>query len=363
MKLFKRNIILYIFLIIALCGSIFELYQSLQKNTFITQNDGDFSQPPLKEGRFPWSVRSVDTQVISKHWPKVTRDSIKEQVKLIADLGVNYIAIGTSYDRVDEMRMWAEEIHGLGLNVWFRSHWDEWEGDDGKPATLSPDEYLNRTSQFIKNNPDLFLPGDSFTVAVEPEQVGVGLGKRFLTWDQYRNFLLSQVVTANEAFDTIGLKGKVHTNWLSVNGWIVENQFTPELVSKLGLITVDHFVGQNKTIGDFSDSNTTVKMTLDDLDSFNKKWNVPILLGEWGYQIFQPVSEDLQDSVINDFLGELTKRKYLVGINYWVHMGNTASLIGDEYGTNLKYHKAALTIQSFYDPLTASKSEKIQKIK
>ena len=64
----------------------------------------------------------------------------KEQVALIADLGVNYIAVGTPYERVEEIRMWSEEIHMRGLNVWFRSHWDEWEGDDGRPATMTPAE-------------------------------------------------------------------------------------------------------------------------------------------------------------------------------------------------------------------------------
>ena len=350
----KQSIILYTILILALIGGVYETVTSFQKTQAVAAKfDGNFTQPPLKAGVYPWSIRSVDTQVVSKHWPNVTRSAISEQVGLIAELGVNYVAIGTPYDRIDEMRLWAEEIHERGLNVWFRSHWAEWEGDDGKPATLSADEYLRRTGLFIKNNPDLFMPGDAFTVAVEPEQVGIGLGKRFLTWDQYRNFLLSQITLANDAFESIDLKGKIYTNWISVNGWVVDNQFNQELVDKMGLITVDHFVGQSKTIGDVADTKQVITQTMNDLDRYNTRWNVPILLGEWGYQIFQNVPDDLQTQVVEELLSELVNRKYIVGINYWVHMGNSASLIGDQYGSNLKYRPAAYVLKAYYDPLSS----------
>lgn len=351
MKNIKHYFIIYTILFIALAGSVIESISSYQRVGLSAIQVGDFVQPPLEAGKFPWAVRSIDTQVVSKHWPNVSRAAIQEQVGLVADLGVNYIAIGTPYDRVEEMRMWAQEIHKRGLNVWFRSHWAEWEGDDGKPATLSPDDYLYRTDQFIRNNPDLFVSGDSFTVAVEPEQVGVGLGKRFLTWDQYRSFLLSEITVANDAFNAIGLKGKVYTNWLSVNGWVVQNQFTQELVDRIGLLVIDHYVGQNKTIGDYSDALVVAQLTVNDLDAFYAQWNVPILLGEWGYQIFQDVPDSVQESVTRELLSKLSTRKYLVGMNYWVHMGNTASIIGDQYGSNLHYRPAAMILKSFYDPL------------
>ncbi len=348
---FKKSVLIYTLIILALGGAAYETIANMRQTTESSKSMADYSQPPLSQGVYPWSVRSIDTQVISKHWPNVTRASIIEQVGLVSKLGVNYIAIGTPYDKIDEMRMWSEEIHKLGLHVWYRSHWDEWEGDDGKPATMTPEDYLYRTSQFIQNNPDLFQSGDSLTVAVEPEQVGVGLGKRFLTWDQYRTFMLAQVIVANESFDKIGLKGKVYTNWLSVNGWVVENQYTPELVDKLGLIVVDHFVGQSKTIGEFNDPQDLVRQTMHDLDTYHARWNVPILLGEWGYQIFQPVTDENQANVIDLLLSQLRTRNYLVGMNYWVHMGNTASIMGDEFGTNLKYRKGATVLKSFYEPL------------
>lgn len=347
----RQSLVIYSIITLALTGGVAEVLNNVRKVQVISTSDGDFAQPNLQVGTYPWSIRSIDTQVVSKHWPDVPQAAIDEQVDMLAALGVNYIAIATPYDRADELKMWADTIHDRGLHVWFRSHWAEWEGDDGRPATLSPDEYLQKTRAFIINNPDLFKPGDAFTVAVEAENVGIGLGKRFLTWDQYRDFLLSQITVANEAFSQIGLEQKVYTNWLSMNGWVVENQLTQEVVDKIGLIVVDHYVEQTKTIGDVDNTNTLVTATIDDLRRFHRQWDVPILLGEWGYQIFQDVPEEKQAEVIGEMYRALTELDFLVGVNYWTHMGNTASLISDFQGSQLEYRQGALVVKDYYDPL------------
>ena len=349
---FKATIIIYLVLGIALVGSGYVLWRDFQLKTKLTYlTAGQVKQPALEYEVYPWAVRSVDTQTISKHWPEVTVESVREQVEMVKRLGVNYMAIGTPYDRVDDLRLWTEEIHGVGLQVWFRSHWAEWEGDDGQPAVMSPEEYLQRTKEFILFNQQLFKTGDAFTVCVEPEQVGVGLGKRFLTWHDYREFILAQVAMADEAFKEIGLEGKVHTNWISVNGWVVENQFSQELIDRLGLIVVDHFVGQSETIGELDDIDTVVELTLKDLDRYNGQWGVPILLGEWGYQIFQETPNALQAVAVERLMAGLKAKKYIVGMNYWTHMGNTSSLIKDDYGMNLRYRLAAKVVKEYYDPL------------
>lgn len=313
-----------------------------------------YQQPQLPYGKSPWVVRSIDTQVISKHWPDVNKEFVHEQVSMLKELGVNYVAIGTPYDRVDDLKLWADEIHNQGMNVWFRSHWAEWEGDDGRPATMLPSEYLEKTKKLIIDNPDLFMSGDSFTVCVEAEQVGVGLGKRFLTWDDYRSFLTDEINIASEAFHEIGMEGKIYTNWLSMNGWVAENQLTKELTEKMGVIVVDHFVEQSETIGKFNNSDNIVDQTVKDLDDLYQRWGVPILLGEWGYQIHQPVNETLQAEVIDKMFRRLRYKRYLVGVNYWVHMGNTAAIISDELGTNLKFREGAFVIKSYYSPFSNS---------
>lgn len=130
----------------------------------------------------------------------------------------------------------------------------------------------------------------------------------------------------------------------------MENQLTHDVVDKMGLIVVDHFVGQSQTIGEFEDIDQLVERTVNDLDGFYEKWNVPIMLGEWGYQIFQEVPDERQAEAVFKLFARLKTKHYLVGINYWVHMGNSAALIEDEYGANLIYRPAALVLKSFYQP-------------
>lgn len=363
MKKIIGSFIIYSILLVAIFYS-YKFYQSNQKNvTFDPMVDERIEQPPILNAA-PWSVKSVDTQVISKHWSKVSQSSIQKQISMLKELGFNYIAIATPYDNPDDMMMWATEIHAQGMNVWFRSHWNSWEGDNGKTATMTATEYVEKTHKFIIDNRYLFQPGDAFTLAVEPEQAGIGLGKKFKDWDVYKKFFVNQIGVSSDAFSKIGLKGQIHTNWLSTNAWIAENILTENEVQKVGLITIDHFPDQTKIIGDKDDTYSLATAMSDDLDRIHKKWNVPILLGEWGYQIYQEIDESTQAEAIGLVFETLKTKPYLIGINYWVHMGHNSKLINDTYGENLKYRSAAFIIQQIYRPeLTPTPTPKLTKLK
>lgn len=305
----------------------------------------NYGQPTLLSH---WSIKSIDTQIVSKYWLNLSKESIQNQVTLLKMLNVNYIAIDTPYDREADLQNWADEIHRQGLHVWFRSHWDNWEGDDSKPASMLPQDYLEQTEKFIEKYPTLFKAGDSFTVAIEPEQVGVGLGKDFRDWDQYKTFLLNEIVYANDGFKKIGLDHKVYTNWLSTNAWVAQNIFTKDLVDKIGIIVIDHYSAQSKTLGAFEDPITYSNSMSNDLDNLYKKWKKPILVGEWGYQIYQDTSEDLQATVINEVISKIKEKPYIIGLNYWAHMGNHSRIIGDENGSKLTYRKAAIILKDVF---------------
>jgi hypothetical protein len=135
-----------------------------------------------------------------------------------------------------------------------------------------------------------------------------------------------------------------------MNGWILDNQMDQELADQIGLIVVDHYVHQSQTIGTLEDKNLMVNTTSADLDRWWNKWNKPILLGEWGYHIFQEVSDERQAEVVESMFSMLLTKPYLVGINYWVHMGNPAAIIKDEYGSNLTFRQSAAVVSSFFDP-------------
>lgn len=321
----------------------------LRLNKFSTSaKDLDLIQPDISNDGYHFTVRSVDTQVVSKHWKGVTEEMVRDQITAIKSLGVNYVAIGTAYDELEDMRKWTTEIHRQGLHVWFRSHWLEWEGDNGRPATMTPDAYLDRTEQFILANPDLFQEGDAFTVAVEAEQAGVGPGKRFLNWDEYKKFLLLEISTSNKAFKRIGMDKKVYTNWLSMNGWVAQNVITPELAKAFGLITVDHFSPQSDTIGTFDAPEAIANRMSEDLDAMYLRLKVPIYLGEWGYQINQETTEDHQAAVAEAVLSKLVVKPYLVGMNYWVHMGHYSRLFNDQGGKIVHERAVAGVVRYFF---------------
>lgn len=313
-----------------------------------TTKDLNLSQPKIQADGYHFRIRSIDTQVVSKHWAGVSAEMIKEQVSAIKSLGANYVAIGTPYDEVDDMRMWVREIHAQGMHVWFRSHWLEWEGDNNRPAIMTPDQYLEKTSQFILDNRDLFAEGDAFTVAVEAEQAGVGPGKRFLNWEEYKQFLLLEITVANNSFKKIEMDRKIHTNWLSMNGWVAQNVITPELAKQIGLITVDHFSPQSDTIGVFDSPDRIAKMMSSDLDSMYSRLNVPIFLGEWGYQINQESDEEHQKAVAEAVLSKLVVKQFLIGVNYWVHMGHYSRLFNDNGGMITRERSVANTVRYFY---------------
>lgn len=296
-------------------------------------------------------VRSIDTQIVSKHWEDVSAVNISEEVLAIKNLDANYIAISTPYDRPETLKIWADEIHKAGLNVWFRSHWLDWEGDDSHPSVMTTEEYLAKTSDFVRSNPVLFREGDAFTVCVEPEQVFT-VRKTGFDSKIYNKFIQDQIDTANAAFAEIMLDGKVHTNWISVNGWIVSNALTLDTVKKMGVITVDHYPDQNSDLTPEAMAETLVN----DLNLFHERWQVPIILGEWGYNIETEVSDPVQSEYIDTTLGKISGLPYLIGFNYWAHMGNSSRLINDTKGTNLIYRPAALILQKFYAQKAADQS-------
>ena len=295
-----------------------------------------------------WEYRSIDTQIISKCWNNVSVESIDKQVSMLKDLGVNYIAIGTPYDRPEEMKKWTDSIHKAGLKVWFRSHWLAWEGDEGQPKNMGTAEYLQKTHQFIVDHPDFFKAGDSFTVNVEAENAGIGEGKPFADWASYRKFLSDQIDIANSAFAQIGLDNQIKTNWLSTNGWITENAIDQALADKMGLITVDHYPPQGSGSSLVSIDEMAKNMSAD-LDRFYNKWKKPIMIGEWGYHLDTDVSDEQQRQAVEAIYKVFASKPYIKGVNYWDHMGNNTRIINDQGGVPTTLRPAAQIIKDYYN--------------
>jgi hypothetical protein len=163
-------------------------------------------------------------------------------------------------------------------------------------------------------------------------------------WYSYNKFVIDQIDVADMAFSDIGLEGKIHTNWISMNGWVVDNGLEKDTVEKMGVITVDHYPNQKILLPP-----TTAAENLGaDLDRMYSKWGKPIILGEWGYNIEQEVSDTDQLEVISKTLEILSAKGYLIGLNYWSHMGNSSRLISDKEGSNLSLRPAAYSLKDFF---------------
>jgi len=333
----KTFFIAGVILLIPVLTFLYALNQSAQKN----YNSGIVSASMKSSGL---QVKSIDTQIVSKHWQITDRELVRQHVKEIQSMGVNYVAISTPYDHPDQLKIWSEEIHNRGLNVWFRSHWLDWEGDEGHESKMTMRDYLLRTNEFIKANPSLFKENDAFTMCVEPEQVYVARKIEVSDWSSYNRFVIDQIEQSNLAFDAIGLAGKVHTNWISMNGWVVENGLQKETVDKMGVITVDHYQNQIETMP----SEEFASLLESDLKKIYEKWRKPIILGEWGYNIEREVSDFEQESVVNDITKRFAKMDFIIGLNYWAHAGNSSRLISDVYGSDLTFRKAAYTLMRYY---------------
>lgn len=336
-KNYKLTFIVFLLILLPLSTISYAKYSDA-KNENIALNSDNLKASGIQ-------VKSVDTQIVSKHWGNIDEANIKEQVKSIKELGSNYVAISTPYDYPEQMKAWTDEIHKQGLNVWFRSHWLNWEGDENTLSNMTVSDYLNKTNNFIQSHPVFFQEGDAFSVCVEPEQVFVARGTEVYDWYSYNKFIIDQIDVANNAFAAINLSGKIHTNWISVNGWVVENGLNKEAVDKMGLITVDHYEDQKVILP----PGTAADRLSSDLDRMYNKWKKPIILGEWGYNIEQEVDDFDQKEVVSEVLNTLGEKKYLVGINYWAHMGNSSRIINDKNGMNLSYRPAAIVLRDFFN--------------
>jgi len=339
-------------------NSVFKGFIYLLISVMVLSNLFIYFQQPNKAIASPadWQIKSVDTQIISKCWNNVPQSSIDSQVQMLKGLGVNYIAIGTPYDRPQEMEKWVDSIHNAGIKVWFRSHWLNWEGDEGQPKDMSSDTYLAKTKQFIVDHPSFFKLEDSFTMNVEAENAGVANGGPFPDWDSYNDFLRKEIDQSNDAFAQIGLSGRIKTNWLSMNGWIIENALEQSTVDKMGIITPDHYSPQ----GDPSNPTPISKLASDmsaDLDRFYAKWNKPIMIGEWGYHIGGDVSDDLQKQAVEAVYNVFASKSYIFGVSYWDHMGNQTKLINDQSGTPTTLRPSADVIKSFFAGITTPTPE------
>lgn len=270
---------------------------------------------------FPYTC--IDTMKVSRDRARELNNNpeaeriIDNQIHLIKSMGANCVAIATPYDEefLPYMKQWVDEARRQGLSVWFRGNWSAWEEWFDYREEMTPEMHMQKTTEFIRSNPDLFQPGDIFSPIVEPEN-----GGPFKNGDRHRplqQFIQREQEAVQNAFRDIGVP--VHTNWISMSGGVARSTMDQRTVDALGgLVTLDHYVSHPDSMREY-------------IDYFHTPFNAQIVFGEFGAPIPDlngEMDEKEQAEFVDALLWELfLERDKIEGVNYWTLSESSTALI------------------------------------
>lgn len=301
-------------------GIIFTVISFMCYETDIWQEKKTVNYP--EPSRKSFEFQSIDTMKYSRDLSreKLYDDSfdavIEKQVRDIANTGVTHIAIATPYD--DEfypfLKRWVDEARKNNLKIWFRGNWSGWEGWFEYPS-ITKEKHMEKTKNFILDNPSLFENGDFFSSCPECENGGEGDPRQTGKVEEYRKFLIDEYNMMNASFEKINKK--VKTNLFSMNGDVAKLIMDKKTTQSLGgVVTIDHYV-------------VTPEKLASDIEELVKSSGGKIFLGEFGVpipDIHGEMNEYQQAKWINGALFNLQKNNHVSGVNYWLNVGGSTEI-------------------------------------
>lgn len=272
--------------------------------------------------RQSFEFQSIDTMKYSRDLSREKLEDeffdavIEKQIRDIARTGVTHVAIATPYD--DEfypfLKKWVDEARKHNLKVWFRGNWSGWEGWFEYPS-ISKEDHLEKTKNFILDNPSLFEDGDFFSSCPECENGREGDPRQTGKVDEYRRFLIDEYNLMNSSFKRINKK--VKTNLFSMNGDVAKLIMDKKTTQALGgIVTIDHYVA-------------TPEKLVSDVEDLAQSSGGKIFLGEFGApipDIHGEMNEYQQAKWINNTLFNLQKSNSVIGVNYWLNVGGSTGI-------------------------------------
>lgn len=285
-------------------------------------------------------IKSIDTMKYSRDIAREKANDpsfdavIEKQVFDIAQTGTTHVAVGTPYDSefVPFLKKWVDSARRNHLKVWFRGNLSGWEKWFNYPA-IDKQTHIKLTEEFIKKNANLFEDGDIFTSCSECENGGTGDPRKTGDTAGFRNFLIEEYNTSQQAFREINKK--VATGYFAMNYDVAKLIMDPTTTEALGnIVVIDHYV------------NSPAKLALD-AGSLAKASGGKIVFGEMGAPIPDlngQMTEEEQADWIDQALNGLKNVPEVIGVNYWVNVGGSTQ-IWDENG---KPKKAVEVIRKFY---------------
>lgn len=270
-----------------------------------------------------WSFRSIDTMKYSRDYAREKLHNyefyqeINTQAENIAKTGANYLAVATPYD--EEFRPflneWVAAARRNKLKVWFRGNWSNWEGWFGYERNMSFDEHLEKSVEFVRNNPDLFESGDKFSACPECENGAQGDPRQTGRVAEYRDFLIDESNALKGEFEKMGKV--VDTSLASMNMDVARLVMDAKTAKAIGgVVTVDHYVKDPKDLAK-------------DAREFAQNTGAKVIYGEIGVpvpDIHGKLSEAEQAQWLEEALSELVKTNEVIGISYWVNRGGSTEL-------------------------------------
>ena len=269
-----------------------------------------------------WEIQSIDTMKFSRdlarerNGDEVFRKIIETNVQKIADVGANYVAIGTPYDEefLPYLKVWVHAVRSSGLKVWFRGNLSGWEGWFDYPS-VSPQDHIEQIEEFIVNNSDLFEDGDIFTSCTECENGVLGDPRETKDVDGFREFLIREYEISKAAFEKTGIK--VTSGYYSMNAdvaWLVMDKETTKALG--GIVVIDHYVKDPEKLAS-------------DVNKLAQKSEGEVVLGEIGVpvpDIHGVMTDEMQARWIEAAFSALSKESKLKGVNYWVSFSGTTAI-------------------------------------
>ena len=293
-----------------------------------------------------WRFQSVDTMKYSRDLAREKLNKrefdsvIDTQVKNIAEIGATHVAIATPYDAefLPFLKKWVAAARKYGLNVWYRGNWSGWEGWFDYER-INRETHIEKSVNFIKENPDLFRSGDIFSACPECENGGPGDPR--LNGDSYghRKFLIDEYKAVSEIFRNMGKN--VQSNFSPMNGDVAKFIMDPATTRALGgVVVVDHYVSEGVELAR-------------DLQNLAEYSQGKIVLGEFGApipDIHKEFTSQEQAEWIEDALSNIARVDSIIGINYWVNMGGSTKIWNDD-GTP---RESVSIISSYFKPKVVS---------
>ncbi len=291
-----------------------------------------------------WKFQSVDTMKFSRDLAREKlKDAsfditIEDQVKAIADTGATHIAIATPYD--DEflpyLKKWVKAARDNKLKVWFRGNFSGWEGWFDY-RDISREEHLNKTTQFILKNKELFQDGDIFSPCPECENGGPGDPRQTGDIEGFRKFMSDEYAATQSSFFKINRA--VLSNFNSMNGDVAKLVMDKKTTQHLGgIVTIDHYVG-------------TPQKLANDISLIAIRSGGRIVLGEFGApipDIHGDMTPKQQAEWLETTLSLLAEMPEVYGLNYWTNEGSSTQLWEDDHKPRL----AVDVLKKYYIPAT-----------